>query len=262
MNRPLYSLTGVGMRYGETEVLSGVCLDFARPGLAAVVGPNGAGKSTLLGIMAGLRPSYLGQCLLDGRDVKDWPRRPMARAVSFVPQSLRLEFPFTAEQVVIMGRTPYCDGLFESPEDLAEVDRAMELTDTLPFRARDFRSLSGGERQRVVLASALAQGGRVLLLDEPTTFLDLRHQIGIYGLLRELADTGRCVIAVTHDLNLAAAYADRIILLKSGSVVADGAPGDVLHPARLRDVFAVETQMMTGPGGRPWIVYGSEAGHP
>lgn len=262
MNRPLYSLTGVGMRYGEAEVLSGVSLDFARPGLAAVVGPNGAGKSTLLGIMAGLRQSYLGQCLLDGRDVKDWPRRAMARAVSFVPQSLRLEFPFTAEQVVIMGRTPYCDGLFESPEDLAEVERAMELTDTLPFRTRDFRSLSGGERQRVVLASALAQGGRVLLLDEPTTFLDLRHQVGIYGLLRELADTGRCVIAVTHDLNLAAAYADRIVLLKSGSVVADGAPRDVLHPARLRDVFAVETQMMTGPGGRPWILYGSETGHP
>jgi len=250
------------MRYGEAEVLSGVSLEFACPGLTAIVGPNGAGKSTLLGVMAGLRPSYFGQCLLDGREVRQWPRRAMARTVSFVPQSLRLEFPFTAEQVVMMGRTPFCDGLFESPEDLVEVERAMEVTDTLAFRARDFRSLSGGERQRVVLASALAQTGQILLLDEPTTFLDLRHQIGIYSLLRALAAEGRSVIAVTHDLNLAAAYAGRIILLKGGMVAADGPPAEVLSPARLREVFAVDTQMMMGPGGRPWILYGSETGHP
>jgi iron complex transport system ATP-binding protein len=250
------------MRYGEAQVLRDVTLTFDRPGLTAIVGPNGAGKSTLLSIIAGLRRGYDGQCLLDGREVSEWRRRAMAKVVSFVPQSLRLEFPFTAEQVVMMGRTPYCDGLFESPEDIAEVVRAMELTDTLPFRDRDFRSLSGGERQRVVLASALAQEGRILLLDEPTTFLDLRHQVGIYALLRELAAAGRTVIAITHDLNLAAGHANRIILLNSGSVAADGTPAEVLNPLRLREVFQVDTQLMAGPGGRPWIVYGSEAGHP
>lgn len=257
-----YVLRGAGMRYGEARVLHDVTLTFDRPGLTAIVGPNGAGKSTLLGIMAGLRSGYEGQCLLDGREVREWRRRPMAKLVSFVPQSLRLEFPFTAEQVVTMGRTPYCDGLFESPEDIAAVERAMEQTGTLAFRGRDFRSLSGGERQRVVLASALAQSGRILLLDEPTTFLDLRHQIGIYGLLRDFANAGRMVIAVTHDLNLASAHAGRIILLHDGTVAADGTPAEVLLPARLRDVFHVDTQLMAGPGGRPWIVYGSEAGHP
>ncbi len=257
-----YGLRDVGMRYGPSVVLRDVTLSFDRPGLTAIVGPNGAGKSTLLGIMAGLRAGHLGQCHLDGRDVREWPRRQFAKVVSFVPQSLRLEFPFTAEQVVLMGRTPYCDGLFESPEDVAEVERAMEITDTLPFRERDFRSLSGGERQRVVLASALAQASGVLLLDEPTTFLDLRHQVSIYGLLRKLASEGRLVVSVTHDLNLAASYADRIVLLKEGAVVADAAPCEVLRPELLRQVFEVETQMIFGKDGRPWILYGSEAGQP
>lgn len=257
-----YSLRAVGMRYGAAEVLRDVTLTFDRPGLTAIVGPNGAGKSTLLGIIAGLRGDYGGQCLLDGREVREWRRRALARVVSFVPQSLRLEFPFTAEQVVMMGRTPHCDGMFESPEDFAEVERAMDVTDTLHFRARDFRSLSGGERQRVVLASALAQSAPVLLLDEPTTFLDLRHQVGIYRLLHDLSSAGRCVIAVTHDLNLAAAHADRVVLLDRGAVAADGPPASVLHPDRLREVFQVETQLLPGPNGRHWIVYGSETRHP
>ena len=123
-----------------------------------------------------------------------------------MPQSLKLDFPFTAEQVVLMGRTPYAGGMFESPEDWAAVERAMDVTDTLEFRARDFRALSGGERQRVVLASALAQEPKALLLDEPTTFLDLQHQLTIYELLRKLSLEGMLVIAVTHDLNLAASF--------------------------------------------------------
>ena len=257
-----YRIHSLGMQYGEARVLQDITLSFDGPGLTAMVGPNGAGKSTLLGIMAGLRTGYTGHCALDAQELSAWPRRAVARIVSFVPQSLRLEFPFTAEQVVLMGRTPYCDGLFESPEDHAAVHLAMELTDTLAFRDRDFRSLSGGERQRVVLASALAQSGQVLLLDEPTTFLDLRHQVGIYALLRRLAAEGRMIVAVTHDLNLAAAHADRIVLLAGGRITADGPPADVLRPARLRDVFGVETQMMSGPGGRSWIVYGSETSNP
>jgi iron complex transport system ATP-binding protein len=187
-------------------VLREATLEFGAGEMVAVAGPNGAGKSTLLGIMAGLRAPYDGLCRYKGVEIRAWLRRRLALEVSFVPQSLSLQFPFTAEQVVLMGRTPYCDGLFESPEDREAVEDAMRTTDTLQFAARDFRTLSGGERQRVVLASALAQRPRALLLDEPTTFLDLKHQLSIYALLRDLCRTGMLVIAVTHDLNLSASY--------------------------------------------------------
>lgn len=252
----LFSLEGAGMRYNGAQVLRDATLDLNPPQMVAVAGPNGAGKSTLLGVMAGLRPGYTGRCRYAGREVRDWPRRAFAREVSFVPQSLRVEFPFTAEQVVMMGRTPYCDGLFESPEDHAAVERAMAITDTLPFRRRDFRSLSGGEKQRTILASVLAQSPKVLLLDEPTTFLDLQHQVSIYGLLRDLAAGGLLVVAVTHDLNLAAAYADRVLVLLARELVRDAPPAGVLNPATIREVFGVKAEVQSTASGRPWITYG------
>ncbi len=252
----LFELSGVGMRYGESHVLRDITLSFERGCMAAVVGPNGAGKSTLLGIIAGLRRQHTGTCLFEGTEVRKWHRRAFARRVAFVPQSLHVEFPFTAEQVVLMGRTPFADGFFESPDDHAAVDRAMKLTDVLAFRKRDFRTLSGGERQRVVLASALAQDPSVLLLDEPTTFLDLRHQLAIYRLLRDLCGQGLLAIAVTHDLNLAAAYSDRVIALQDGRVVADSTPADSLTPDLIGSVFGVDAEVRKGPQGRPWILYG------
>jgi iron complex transport system ATP-binding protein len=197
-------------------------------GMVAIAGPNGAGKSTLLGIMAGLRQPYL---------------------------VLRLEFPFTAEQVVFMGRTPYAGGWFESPEDHETVARAMETTDTTAFRARDFRSLSGGERQRVILASALAQEPETLLLDEPTTFLDLKHQFSIYGLLSGLRSRGMLIVAVTHDLNLALQFSDHAIVLDRGRIAAAGEPASVLTPALIQEVFGVRAAMLPRTQGRPWIVY-------
>lgn len=251
-----FLLRDLSMQYNGTPVLRDITLAFNDPQLVAVAGPNGAGKSTLLGIMAGLQPRYRGSCQFAGREIARWPRRAFARRVSFVPQSLRVEFPFTAEQVVLMGRTPYGDGLFESPEDRRAVEEAMSLTDTLEFRRRDVRSLSGGERQRVILASALAQQPEVLLLDEPTTFLDLKHQISIYRLLGELSRRGLLVIAVTHDLNLAAAFADRIALLHGGRVAADATPGEVLSPDVIGEVFGVDSRIHRDAGGKPWILYG------
>jgi iron complex transport system ATP-binding protein len=252
----LFALEGVGMRYGGAQVLRGVTVQFPKPEMVAIVGPNGAGKSTLLGIMAGLRPKYGGGCLYAGGEVRTWPRRAFAREVSFVPQSVRVEFPFTAQQVVMMGRTPYCDGLFESPVDREAVQRAMTITDTVRFGGRDFRSLSGGEKQRTILASVLAQSPKVLLLDEPTTFLDIQHQVSIYSLLRDLAAGGLLVLAVTHDLNLAAAYSDRVMVLRGGELVQDATPPEVFNPATLRDVFGVTAEVQHTSSGKPWISYG------
>jgi iron complex transport system ATP-binding protein len=250
----LYELQGVCMRYGAAEILRGVTLDLSPGSLVTLAGPNGAGKSTLLGILAALRPGFSGTCRFGGRDVRQWTRRALARDVAFVPQSLKVEFPFTAEQVVLMGRTPYCDGLFESDADWREVDRALSLTDAVAFRKRDFRTLSGGEKQRVILAAALAQTPRVLLLDEPTTWLDLRHQIALYQLLRRLCGEGMLVVAVTHDLNLAAAYSDRVILLDGGAVAADAVPGEALSAERIQSVFGV-TARVAEADGRQWILY-------
>ena len=252
----IFRLQNVGMHYGASEVLRNVILSFHRGELVAIIGPNGAGKSTLLGIMAGLRTNFTGKCWLEEKPLAEWPRRAFAQSVSVVPQLQPVEFPFSAEQVVLMGRMPFSDGMFESAADEAAVAHSMEITDTLQFRTRDFRTLSGGERQRVILASALAQSPKALLLDEPTTFLDLQHQVSLYRLLRNLCRDGLLAISVTHDLNLAAAYADRIIILHNGAVVADGTPDEVIHNASIRAVFSTDVEIQQSPSGRPWIYYG------
>ncbi len=234
---------------GYTFGLSEASFEFPAPGLIAIVGPNGAGKSTLVSIMAGLRRSYTGSCTYGGKELRAWRRHELARRVAFLPQSMRVEFPFTAEQVVFMGRTPHANGWYDSPDDLAAVDRAMETTDTIPFRARDFRTLSGGERQRVILASALAQEPEALLLDEPTTFLDLRHQIAMYRLLAILARQ-MLIVTVTHDLNLALRYAHRVIAMDRGKIAAEGKPGEVLTPENLERIFGVAAKLHAG-----WIEY-------
>ena len=245
------------MSYGEIKALSAFTASFDAGEFVAIAGPNGAGKSTLLGAMAGMRAHFEGSCILSGKDVRRWPRKAFARKVSVVPQSVRIDFPFTAEQVVLMGRTAFVDTMFESAADAEHVEHAMEMTGTRPFRHRDFRTLSGGERQRVILASALAQTPEALLLDEPTTFLDLEHQISLYRLLVRLSSEGMLVVTITHDLNLASTYASRIVLLRGGHLMADGVPETVLRRETIRDVFAVDTEVAQGPSGRPWIHYGA-----
>jgi iron complex transport system ATP-binding protein len=225
----------LGFAYGLHEA----SFEFPRNGLITIAGPNGAGKSTLLGILAGLRSPYHGSCTYAGRELRQWPRREFARKAAFLPQSVRLEFPFTAEEVVLMGRTPYARGWFQTDEDRSAAKEAMTTTDTLAFRARDFRTLSGGEAQRVVLASALTQRPEVLLLDEPATHLDLRHQLSLYRLLGELAKT-LLVVAVTHDLNLALQFSQRVMVLEDGRIAGDGKPKEVLNPALIARVFGVQ----------------------
>jgi iron complex transport system ATP-binding protein len=251
-----YRLQAAGLRIETAQILSGITFSFDRPELVAVLGPNGAGKSTLLGILAGMRANYSGSCLFQDSELRQWNRREFARLVSFVPQTVRIEFPFTCEQVVLMGRTPHCAGLFESDQDWAAVERAMELTDSVEFRNRDFRTLSGGEKQRVLLASALAQSPRVLLLDEPTAFLDLKHQISVYELLRRLAREDLLVVTVTHDLNLAASYCDRAIVLSHGRLAADAPPRDALRAETIAAVYGVQAQVRQTETGRSWITYG------
>lgn len=223
--------------------------DLPVSGFVTIAGPNGAGKSTLLGIMAGLRHPYRGECRYRGVEVRDWKRHEFARKVAFLPQAVKLEFPFTAKQVVFMGRAPYASGWFESQEDHDAVARALAITDTRAFAVRDFRSLSGGEKQLVILASALAQEPETLLLDEPTTFLDLRHQLAMYKLLAALAKK-MLVVAVTHDLNFALRFSDHVIVIENGRIAAQGPPAEALAPNVIDRVFGVHAELRDG-----WLVY-------
>jgi iron complex transport system ATP-binding protein len=223
----------------------------------AVLGPNGAGKSTLLRVASGyLRPSA-GRVLLDGRDLTTIPRREAARRVAGVAADESHDFPFTVREAVALGRHPW-RGTFAPPgdKDRERVETALERTHLLPLAERTLPSLSSGERQRVALARCLAQDAEVLLLDEPTAHLDLGHQVRLLDLVRtHVVEEGRAAVAVLHDLNVAAAWADRVALLVGGRLVAEGTPRAVLTPARIAEAFEAEVSVLAHPhGDAPLIV--------
>lgn len=255
MSTSRLEVRGLSVRRGSTNALTGIDLSFAPGEFVAVAGPNGAGKSTLLSVMAGLVRPTSGECRYRNRLLPQWPRRELARRIAFVPQTQAFDFAFTVEEVVLMGRAPHGAGLFETDADRAAMERALAHTDVLALRHRDIRTLSGGERQRVVIAAALAQEPETLLLDEPAAALDLEHQVLLYRLLADLRDAGTLVIAATHDLNLAAASCDRLVLLHEGRVAADGPPAACLTAERLADVFHVAVDVRHD-AGRLWIRYG------
>jgi len=242
---PVYECEGLSVRYATTIALEVPRIEFEPGQLVAVVGPNGAGKSTLLNLLAGLQIPSTGRCLFRGEPLASVGRRRLAAEISFVPQQVELAFPFTAGQVVMMGRTPHSSGLLDTDEDRASAESAMRRTGSAAFRDRDIRTLSGGERQRVILASALAQSSKVLLLDEPTAHLDLKHQHATFRLLRQLADEGSLVITATHDLHLASLFAHRVVVLHRGRLAADGLPEVVLTPDIFVSVFEIDVASAT-----------------
>jgi len=234
---------------GDTPILMGVNFDLNAGELVGLIGPNGAGKSTLLKVISGLWPGARGQIELAGRPLRSYRAREIARLVAHVPQSTHLEFPFTAREVVLMGRSPHL-GRFqmESEADRMLAERAMQTTGTLHLADRLANTLSGGEQQRVVIARALAQQPRILLLDEPTSNLDIKHQIGALKLARDLAHQQKMgVVAAIHDLGLAARTCDRLALMVGGQIIADGTPETVLTPARLAEAFEIGAQVYRDP---------------
>lgn len=216
----------------------------------AVIGPNGAGKSTLLRVLAGILPISAGTVLLAGRPLERWRRREVARQVTLVPQSVSFAFPLPVQEVVAQGRAPHL-GPWRPPtaSDHAAVQRAMAAVG-LEEKARvSVFHLSGGERQRVVLARALAAEPRILLLDEPASSLDLLHQKTLADAVRQRLEAGVGVVVVAHDLNLALALADEVLVLQRGRVVARGKPPAVISPELLREVFGVEAEFIPRPDG-------------
>jgi iron complex transport system ATP-binding protein len=232
----------VSFAYGAVEVLSAISCEVSAGEILGLLGPNGSGKSTLVRLMSGVRVPGAGNVTYDGRDLQTYSREELARAIAVVPQETAIELPFSVLEVVLMGRSPYLGKFgFESAHDLSVARRAMEHTGVAALATREVHALSGGERQRVILARALAQEPRVLLLDEPTAFLDIKHQVAVYDLMKQLShEQGLAVVAILHDLNLAALYCDRLALLKAGHVFCQGTPEQVLTYANIKAVYETE----------------------
>lgn len=256
MIQPRIRIAGLCARLGEVEVLHHVSLTVGRGEFLTVIGPNGAGKSTLLRCLDGIVDPSEGSISIDGRLLTDFGRRELARTVSYVPQPDGGALDFTVQSFVEMGRFPHLGSWAALTEaDVAAAREAMEVTEVAPLASRKMGSLSGGERQRVSIAAALAQGGSILLLDEPTSFLDYRHQVQMLDLIDRLhRDKELTVIAVTHDLNSTVALADGVLALKEGQVAFVGTPAELLTESRLADIFDAEFRLVAGgPRGLPLV---------
>jgi iron complex transport system ATP-binding protein len=240
----------LAVRYGRAHrrALDGVTMLVPEGTLYAVLGPNGSGKSTLMRALLGVVPCHAGQVKVGGREARSWTRRALAREVGAVAQAEHLAFPLGVRDFVGMGRYPHLGSLKpQGEEDRRAVDNALKQCDVQEFAERDMATLSGGERQRVRIARALAQEPRGLVLDEPTASLDVRHEMSIFRLLRESADRGMTVLLITHHINLAARYADRLLLLDRGRVAAEGAADAVLEEGILERVYRWPVAVRTDP---------------
>ena len=257
-----WSCRGVRFRYPDASrpALDGVSLDVQAGACTAVLGPNGSGKSTLLRVLLGTLTPDAGSVAFDERPVAEWTREQIARQVGVVPQGEEAAFPMTVRELVAMGRYPHLGPWrHEGEADRRAVEQAMRRCDVLAFASRTIGTLSGGERQRARVARALAQEPAALALDEPTAALDVSHEMAIFELLRDLGHAGTTVLLVTHNLNLAARYADRLVLLDRGHVAAQGAPAEVLTREAVERVYGwpVRIDRHPGPGpdaGAPQVV--------
>jgi iron complex transport system ATP-binding protein len=250
------SASAIHAGYPGVPVLHGVSIEVAVGEMLAIVGPNGAGKSTLLKVLGRSLDPSAGSVELFGRALSSIDRREFARTVSSVSQENAVAFRFTVMEIVLMGRAPHLGAFrFESPHDLEIASAALGHFDLRDLASRHVQELSGGERKRVFLARALAQEPRIALLDEPTAFLDLKHVAEIFARFRELCtERGMAVVATLHDLNAAALYADRVLLLDRGVAVACGPPPDVLTAENLRRVYETDVYVGRNPSTGALIV--------
>jgi iron complex transport system ATP-binding protein len=250
---PLLEARGLAHAFGAVPVLRGVDLALAPGRLVVVAGPNGAGKTTLLRALSGVLRPDRGEVALGGRPLAALSRREIAQRLAVVPQESAMPFPFSVREMVALGRAPFLGPLgHESADDAARTDAALAALDLVPLAPRAYPTLSGGEKRRVLLARALNQGVGTWLLDEPTAHMDLGHALSCFGWLREwlAADGSRGLVLVTHDLVLAARFADELVLLERGAVAARGAPFDVLTADRIAAVYGVEARVERDAEGR------------
>jgi iron complex transport system ATP-binding protein len=230
--------------YKERAVLHSITLSIESGEMLGVLGPNGSGKTTLLRILSAVLAGQ-GEVKVGGRNIATYGRRQLSKLFAVVPQENRVNFPYTVAEIVLMGRANYHSAFaLEGKKDLEVARASMELTDCLALSSRYFHELSGGEKQRVLLARALAQEPKILLLDEPSAFLDLKHQVQLFELLRRLnRERGLTVVAALHDINLAALFFPRLVMLRGGEIYRDGSPGDVLTEKTIEEVYGIRVHI-------------------
>jgi iron complex transport system ATP-binding protein len=244
-----YQADGMVFSYGDRKVLDGLSFALTPGRFYGILGPNGCGKSTLIDLLMGFQRPQAGQIRYRGRPLASRRRRDLAREIALVPQNFYINFPFTALDVVMMGRYPHMPR-FSPPAagDLAAVEAVMARTDTLAFKHRYMNEMSGGERQRIVFARALVQDTPVLMLDEATSNLDIHHTLTLMDIVaEEVRRRQKLVVAVIQDINLAASYCDRLILMKGGRIVDCGETQNVLTPDNIRAVFGVASRIYKDP---------------
>lgn len=247
----IYQARGLAFRYpgAERDAVHGVDLAVPRGAFYAIIGPNGCGKTTLLRLLLGTLLPDAGAVLYDGRPVDEWKRRELARRIGVVPQTEELVFPLSVRELTAMGRYPHLGPWRrEAAADRRAIDDALTTCDVAELAERPVDTLSGGERQRVRVARALTQEPETLVLDEPTASLDIRHEMGIFELLRRLAGRGVTVLMVTHNLNVAARYADRLLLMDRGHTAAEGEMRAVFTRETLEQVYRWPLRLTTHPG--------------
>ncbi|MFH1860074.1 MAG: ABC transporter ATP-binding protein [bacterium] len=231
--------------YGEFPVLEGISFQISQGEFLGIIGPNGAGKTTLFKVMTGVKCALNGKIMLDDKDISSLSRKEIAQIMAVVPQSIFIPPLFTVEDVVLMGRYAHQNNRFGiTKADMTVCEDAMRKTDTIAFRHRQINELSGGERQGVIIARALAQETKILILDEPTANLDIKHQMRVLGLAKTLVrEHGITTVMVIHDLNLASRFCDRLILLHNHRILCDGTSQQVLTPKNLLEAYEVEVKV-------------------
>jgi iron complex transport system ATP-binding protein len=247
---------GLSFAYNGAQVLSEVSLGIGDGEFVSILGPNGAGKTTLIKVLTGVIRDFDGEVSVYGRRIQIYRRRELARCISLLTQNPPVTLPFLVRDVVMMGRSPYL-GRFEmeKPHDREAVEEAMKLLDISNLADRNLTELSGGEVKRVFIAQAVAQESRILFLDEPTAGLDINYQIEIFKILKTFNDGfGKTVVLITHDINHAARFARKIILLKNGKIFKTGPPETVIDERTIRSVFHTDVTVLRDGGGKPYIL--------
>ncbi len=254
----MIKINKLSLAYQEKKVIEDLSIDFLEGEFCALLGPNGAGKSTLLKAMIGCMEPISGDIEIDNISLKKWHRQELAKQIAIIPQDFQLQFDYTVEELVLMGRFPHlCFWQNYSKNDRKVVDDILKQLDLLRLKNEQYSQLSGGERRRVSIARALVQETDILLMDEAFANLDINHQLEIMQLLSRInSEQNKLIILVSHNINLASEYCHRIVMLKHGQVIADGSPSDVIDQKTIHELYEVELTIINNPiSGKPNLIY-------